>query len=341
LVRGIGEDVKRRWIFAVVALAACTSGVSSATSPVGSTGPPIAPSIGAGEPVGSPIDVSGLRGRITFSDETSDVWVARADGSDAFRVTRSPAMEFDPSWSPEGRRLVYRRQPGDDASTEIYAVGADGSGQRRLTNNDVADWGPDWSPDGRSIVWNSSVGTFGFGFYGYTMRPDGSGVRRLSRHYVEYPAWSPDGSRIAFMAQEPGAVGSNPDYNIFVMDADGSDAHRLTTTPGSDGWPAWSPDGSRIVFSSTRDDCSISEASDCRSSGDVGPWHDAWIMGADGSGQTRLTPEFGQFFSWSPDGRAVMVAGGSSLFVIRPDGTGMAAVPIAEVTHPLFPDWTE
>jgi Tol biopolymer transport system component len=339
LSRGIEEDVKQRSIVLVMALAACTSGADSAASVTESAAPPSASPVGDGGLVGAPIDVAQLRGWIAFSDETRDVWIARADGSEPFRVTRSAAQEFDPSLAPDGRRIVYRHQRGDDGTTEIYVVDARGSSPRNLTRNDVADWGPDWSPNGQTIVWNSAVGTFGLGFYAYTMQPDGSGVRRITKHYVEYPAWSPDGSQIAFMAQEPGAVGTNPDYNIFVMDRDGSHMRRLTTTPGSDGWPAWSPDGSRIVFSSTRDDCSISEAADCRSSGDVGPWHDVWIMRPDGSDQTRVTPDFGQFFTWSPDGQAILVAGSSSLFVIRPDGTGMVVVPLAGVSHPLFPDW--
>jgi Tol biopolymer transport system component len=188
-------------------------------------------------------------------------------------------------------------------------------------------------------VWNSAAGTGGLGFFATTARPDGAEKLRLSHHYVEYPAWSPDGSAIAFMAQEPGASGSNPDYNIFVMNADGSDVRRLTTTPGEDGWPAWSQDGSWIVFSSSRDDCSVSSAADCRKTGDIGPWMDVWAMNADGSDQHRVTFEFGQFFAWSPDGRSILVAGASSLYVIRPDGTGESPLPIPGVEHPLFPDW--
>jgi TolB protein len=107
----------------------------------------------------------------------------------------------------------------------------------------VADWGPAWSPEGSSIAFNSAMGTAGFGLLGYAVSPSGSRPHRLSRYFVEYPAWSPDGSRIAFMAPVPGAAGSNPDYNIFVMNADGSDIRQLTRTPGEDGWPAWSPDG--------------------------------------------------------------------------------------------------
>jgi TolB protein len=308
-----------------------SSPVPTESAPASTVHSPTAP--------GPPIEVRSLAGTIAFSDETSDVWTIRADGSHVRRLTSAPAMEFDPTLSPDGSQLAYRHQTGDDGTTEIFLMDADGSRQRNLTRNDVADWGPAWEPDGSRIAFNSAMGTEGFGLFGYAMSPDGSGLRRLSHHYVEYPAWSPDGARIAFMAQEPGASGDNPDYNVFVMNADGSDVRRLTTTPGSDGWPEWSSDGSRIVFSSTRDDCSISDAPDCRSTGDIGPWHDAWIMDADGTDQHRLTAEFAQFFAWSPDGSAILVAGGADLFLIRPDGSGATEFPVKGVAHPLFPDW--
>jgi Tol biopolymer transport system component len=324
--------------FALVSLLVVLEGCSSTavTEPT----PRPTPSSVASAQAGPPIDIGALQGRVVFSDETNDVWTMNADGTQVLKITSARAMEFDPTWSPDGSRIAYRHQSGDDQATEIYVMKADGSGQRNLTRNDVADWGPDWSPDGSSIVFNSAMGSTGWsGLFGYVMAPDGSKLQRLSIHYVEYPAWSPDGSRIAFMAQEPNASGTNPDYNIFVMHADGTDIERLTDAPGEDGWPAWSPDGSQIVFSSARDDCSISDAPDCGSTGDIGPWADVWIMDADGSNQRRLTSEFAQFFAWSPDGSAILVAGGGELFLIRPDGTGLTPFPVASVSHPLFPDW--
>ena len=80
------------------------------------------------------------------------------------------------------------------------------------------------------------------------------------------PAWSPDGSRIAFVSDRDG------DDEIYVMNADGSGQIRLTTSAGLDLWPAWSPDGSQIAFDSHRD-------------GNI----QIYVMNVDGSGQMPIT----------------------------------------------------
>ena len=144
-------------------------------------------------------------------------------------------------------------------------------------------------------------------------------------------ARSPDGGTIAFMGHE------GSDYDIFVADLATGSATQLTDAPGSDGWPVWSPDGSAIAFASERDDC-VHAASDARCwvTGDLDEHHDVWVMDADGSNQRRVTPEFGQFLTWSPDGRSLLISG-YSLYVIRPDGTGHAEVRAGAGG---LPDWT-
>lgn len=284
--------------------------------------------------VGEPIDVSTLTGRIVLSTE-DDIYTANADGTGLVRVTRMPGPEFDPAWSPDGSRIVYRdSRRGINHDDEIFVMNADGTGRRNLTKDPGNDWGPDWSPDGTTIVFNSDRDGLPMG--GFLVTPDGSNLRRIStRAYVEYPAWSPHGRRIAFMGGD-----SSAEYDIWTVDLHGTNLVQLTDSPGPDGWPAWSPDGTTIAFTSVRDDCAYSDAPDCRTTGDIGPHHDVWVVNADGTGLARVTPEFGQFVTWSPDGKYLLVSG-YDLYVIRPDGTGRASLDIAGLTDGLFPEWIE
>ena len=81
------------------------------------------------------------------------------------------------------------------------------------------------------------------------MNADGSGPTRLTNNAAAdvEPAWSPDGSRIAFASTRDG------NFEIYVMNADGSNQTRLTNNAAADDQPAWSPDGTRIAFKSNRD----------------------------------------------------------------------------------------
>jgi TolB protein len=278
--------------------------------------------------MGIPIDVASLEGRIVF-DDFEDVYVMRADGTHVRPVTRRPGPEFDGAWAPDGSQIVYRdSRRGINHDDEIYIVRADGSGARNLTADPANDWGPDWSPDGTSIVFNSDRRG---GMSGFLVSPGGSNLRRiLTDVWIEYPAFSPDGTEIVFMGQNVDG------YDIYVADLGTGEATQLTDAPGTDGWPAWSPDGSTIAFASERDDCShADEQAPCWITGDDGEHHDIWLMDADGSNQRRVTPEFGQFVTWSPDGRYLLVSG-FSLYVIRPNGTGRVEV-IPDAGG--IPDW--
>jgi Tol biopolymer transport system component len=282
--------------------------------------------------VGEPIDVATLPGRIAVSAE-DDVYTAKLSGTHLVRITRRPGPEFDAAWSPDGRHIVYRdSRRGINENDEIFVVSADGTHTRNLTKDPSNDWGPDWSPHGTTIVFNSDRDGPPMG--GFLVDLDGSNVRRIPTDaWVEYPSWAPDAKRIAFM----GGDGAE-EYDIWVVWVDGTNLVQLTDSPGPDGWPAWSPDGTRIAFTSVRDDCAYSDAPDCRTTGDIGPHHDVWIVNADGTGLARVTPEFGQFVTWSPDGQYLLVSG-YDLYVIRPDGTGRASLHIDGVSGGVLPDW--
>jgi Tol biopolymer transport system component len=264
---------------------------------------------------------SSSRGRIAFSNDVEDIYVINADGTGLTRLTSDPGNDFDPSWSPDGSQIAFRSER--DGNNEIYVMDADGSGQRNVSQYPGDDWGPAWAPDGSRIAFNSN--RQGPDLHLFVVRPDGSDIERIGGDiWVEYPAWSPDGSRIAFMAQ---TWEDGDNYEIYVMNADGSRPERLTRAPGSDGHPAWSPDGRKIAFNSERAD----------PGGTLG--HRIYVMNADGSGQRRVTTIFGKYPDWSPDGRQIVFTG-DRLYIVNADGSGLTPLAIPGVGLPVLPDWT-
>jgi Tol biopolymer transport system component len=78
-------------------------------------------------------------------DGNQEIYVMNADGSGQTNLTNHPALDMDPSWSPDGTRIAFS-STRDDGNGEIYVMNADGSGQTRLTNNPAPDWYPSWGP---------------------------------------------------------------------------------------------------------------------------------------------------------------------------------------------------
>src|SRR5262245_44049410 len=118
----------------------------------------------------------------------------------------------------------------------IYTMNPDGTDVRRITSRD-RNYDPNWAPDGSKIAFDSWRDGGAYDFEIYTMNPDGSAVVNLTNNTdaIDTQAdWSPDGTKIVWTSTLDGT------YHLWVMNADGSDQHRLTTNPQLEGAAAWS-----------------------------------------------------------------------------------------------------
>lgn len=213
--------------------------------------------------------------QIAFSSTRNgrgDIYIMNADGSNVRRLTHHSAVDADPTWSPDGTRIAFVSLR--DGNVEIYVVDAAGNNLQRLTQNDYNDFEIDWSPDGKHIAVSSERGVHGniylIDVQAALQDPTGSGRQQLTDTdaHDAFPAWSPDGSRIAFISDREG----RGNWEIYVMDAAGGNQERLTYTDAIEGPPSWSPDGTQIVFESDRD-------------GDF----EIYVMAADGTDVRPLT----------------------------------------------------
>jgi hypothetical protein len=174
--------------------------------------------------------------------------------------------------------LVAPFAPGGPATAQSAAA--------RLSRA-VEYWNPDWSPDGRTIVFES---TLGGKFAIYTVRPDGTGLTRLTADTSnsEQPRWSPDGRRIVFSSDRAGHG------DLYLMNADGSGVTRLTDMGGGGYYQAsFSPDGNWIAFQGRPDNRETRDR--------------VFVIASDGSALRQLTDtSYGaEGPRWSSDGRSI------------------------------------
>ena len=218
------------------------------------------------------------------------------------------------------QRIVYEvsGSGSDVGAWGVWRVDSDGSDQKQLTSN---GFDPAWSPDGTRIAYAGFRDAYvredgtGSGYSSdgvWVMNADGSDQKQLTSNGSD-PAWSPDGTRIAYTALDacgPDEVGvlvcREP---VWVMNADGTNQKRLTTDNGRD--PTWSPDGTRIAYTARE-----------------GRDRQVWVVNADGTNQKKVTT-YGHGPTWSPDGTRIAYTAGESeprVWVMNADGTNQKKV---------------
>lgn len=209
-------------------------------------------------------------------DGLSRIFVMNADGSNQQRLTNTDYEEILPTWSPDGKRIFFQiefkgknsvlcsvnfdgsdfRQISDgsvgydyinispngqtivcnDSKLNVYTMMVNGNDPKWICKDGALRMIPRYSPDGKKLVYGLLIGTppnhkteLGI------INIDGTNDRLITNNNSvnEFACWSPDGKKIAFQTCRDG------NFEIYVMNADGSEQHRLTNDPGFDGAPSW------------------------------------------------------------------------------------------------------
>jgi Tol biopolymer transport system component len=197
-----------------------------------------------------------------------NIFSMNADGSNQVDLTNTeePVINFEPSFSPDGSKIVFMRQGLSGGDRDIWVMDANGTGAVNLTNSPgVNETEPEFSSDGTKIVYVKPASTDEFSNDIWVMNADGSSSKQLTEtnpliHNVG-PAWSPDSTKIAYSTVEcpppppPGeypACGKPTASGLHVMNADGTERTLLLNEGNQirSAQLSWSPDGTRIAFHS-------------------------------------------------------------------------------------------
>ena len=193
-----------------------------------------------------------------------DIFTARADGRDLRRLTSAPGYDAEATISADGRRIVFTSMR--DGDLDIYVMDANGRNVRRLTNELGYDGGAFFAADGRQIVYRA--------FHPRTPEETARYRQKLAEGVIE-----------------PNV------FEIWMMNADGTNKRQITRLDAASFAPFLHPDGRRIIFASNHHDRG-------------GRNFDLYLINTDGTGLERVTfnATFDGFPMFSPDGRRLVFA---------------------------------
>jgi tricorn protease len=178
-----------------------------------------------------------------------DIWTVPVSGGDATRLTDNPANDNDINWSPDGSKLVFISDRGNQP--DLYVLDVKTKAVTRLTNDPAAESAPAWSPDGKSISFAKAGGKPGLYIVPAAggearLLAEGNGNNDFGNGIVTY-SWSPDSKWVAFSRMDRYQV-----RDIWVVPAVGGTAVNVTRYPEINVAPKWTHDGKNLLFISLR-----------------------------------------------------------------------------------------
>jgi Tol biopolymer transport system component len=249
-----------------------------------------------------------LSGRIVWL-RNYEIWQANSDMTGAELLIPNPGgFRWGLTISPDRKWVAYTQRLPGSAPAKVMVTTFNGDEPWTVAASTAVDQTPAWTADGRLLFISNRRGQ---GNDLWVTGFDGAPPARIADN-VHHPVVSPDGTRVAFASPREG------EFDVYVMNLDGSGVTRLTSNAFYEAEPSWSPDGSRIAFIAPADPPSL----------------DVHVMDADGSNRRRVTSS-GQRFpptpgwdavpTWSPDGTRIIFetriqVGWWDLYVVDVDG---------------------